>query len=183
MAERPSRVLEICQLGNPVLRKIAMEVTDFNDPSVLDLIADMMHTSISLKAQGLAAPQVGEPRRIFIMSSHPNPLYPDAPHMEPQVMINPRVISASEESEYGWEGCLSIPELRGQVNRHKALFVSYFSPDHRLHEATFEGFPAKVFQHELDHLNGVMFLDRVTHIKGMVTKQELLRMFGVPPQK
>lgn len=171
----PPTLLQISQLGHPVLRQVAEEISDVHDPAIQTLIDDLIATCQDVDGVGIAAPQVFKPVRLFIMASKPNSRYPDAPEMEPTAIINPTILSASEETEKGWEGCLSIPGIRGMVPRHKSVTVSYTNRRGEREEKTFEGFLAKIFQHENDHLNGVVFLDR-TDPKDLVTDKEYLRI-------
>jgi peptide deformylase len=124
---------------------------------------------------GIAAPQVGHSLRIFILASKPNNRYPNAPTMEPTAIINPIVHSFSVEMEDGWEGCLSVPGIRGIVSRHKSLTASFTNRFGRPEEIECVGFVARVFQHELDHLNGIVFLDR-TDPKNLATDKEYQRI-------
>lgn len=104
---------QIAQLGQPVLRGVGATVADPADPAVQALIDDMLVTVADANGVGIAAPQLFEPLSLFIVASHPNPRYPKAPQMEPTAMINPEIVWKSGEKEKGWEGCLSIPGLRG----------------------------------------------------------------------
>jgi peptide deformylase len=110
MAER----LEVAQVGNPILRQVAQPVYTIDD-SIHRLIADLMATLLESNGVGIAAPQAMVSLRLLIVASRPNPRYPSAPEMEPTVMINPRLLSVSEAIEKGWEGCLSVPGIRGWV--------------------------------------------------------------------
>jgi peptide deformylase len=123
---------------------------------------------------GIAAPQAYRPLRLFIIASRPNPRYPAAPDMAPLAVINPVVIEASEEKEKDWEGCLSIPGIRGLVPRHTWVAVSFTNRDGRREERTFTGFAARIFQHEHDHIEGTVFLDR-TCSKELATEKEYQR--------
>jgi peptide deformylase len=126
---------------------------------------------------GIAAPQVFVSERVLVVASRPNARYPQAPLMEPVVMVNPELLGVSEAQEWGWEGCLSVPGLRGKVPRHRAVSVRYSDLRGQTHEVDLEGFPARIFQHELDHLDGLFFLDRVEDNKNLVSEQEYLRRF------
>ena len=169
-------VREIAQLGQPVLRGVAGMVADPADPALQALIDDMLATMADAEGVGIAAPQVFEPLSLFIVASRPNPRYPRAPLMEPTVMINPEILWASEEREKGWEGCLSIPGLRGVVPRHARIGVRYLDRAGVVREAEYEGFLARVFQHEFDHVRGMVFVDRVESTRELVTEKEYLRL-------
>ena len=166
---------QIAQLGQPVLRRVAGRVVDPGDPVVQALIDDMLVTVADANGVGIAAPQLFEPLSLFIVASHPNPRYPHAPEMVPTAMINPEVLWVSDEKEKGWEGCLSIPGLRGPVPRHRRIGVRYLTRTGELREEEYADFLARVFQHEFDHLQGVVFVDRVESTRELVTEKEYLR--------
>jgi peptide deformylase len=167
---------QIAQLGQPVLRGVAAKVADPTGPVVQALIEDMLVTVADANGVGIAAPQVFEPLSLFIVSSHPNPRYPHAPVMEPTAIINPEIIRVSEEKESGWEGCLSIPGLRGLVPRHRRIGVRYQTRTGEQREEQYEDFLARVFQHEYDHLQGVLFIDRLKSTRDLVTEKEYFRI-------
>jgi peptide deformylase len=166
---------QISQLGHPVLRGIAQQITDPLDPVIQALIDDMLVTVADASGVGIAAPQVYEPLRLFIVSSRPNARYPQAPEMEPTAIINPEILWASDDKEKGWEGCLSIPGLRGLVPRHRRIGVRYLTRKGEVVEAEYADFLARVFQHEFDHVQGVMFVDRLECTLDLVTEKEYLR--------
>ncbi|OHB24559.1 MAG: peptide deformylase [Desulfuromonadaceae bacterium GWC2_58_13] len=166
---------QIAQLGHPVLRGVAEKVADPTDPAVRAIIDDMQVTMAEAEGVGIAAPQVFEPRAIFIVASRPNPRYPNAPPMEPTVMINPELLWVSDEKEKGWEGCLSIPGLRGLVPRHRRIGVRYLTRAGEVREEVYEDFLARVFQHEFDHVQGLVFIDRVESSRELVMEKEYLR--------
>lgn len=167
---------QIAQLGQPVLRSVAMKIDNPADPAIQALIGDLLVTVAEVYGVGIAAPQVYEPLSIFIVASRPNPRYPHAPEMEPTVMINPEILWRSDETEKGWEGCLSIPGLRGLVPRHRKIGVRYLDRRGELIEAEYDGFLARVFQHEFDHLQGMVFVDRLETTRDLVTEKEYLRV-------
>lgn len=168
-------LLQISQLGHPILREKAKEVENVKDPAIQALIDDMISTCQDVDGVGIAAPQVYQPLRLFIIASKPSPRYPHAPDMEPTAIINPTIVSASEETEKGWEGCLSIPGIRGQVPRHKSVKVSFTNRNGEQEEKTFDDFVARVFQHEYDHIDGIVFLDRANP-KDLITEKEYQRI-------
>jgi len=165
----------IAQLGHPILREVAAKITDPLDPAIQALIDDMLVTVADVNGVGIAAPQVYRSLSLFIAASRPNPRSPQAPEMEPTAMINPEIIWYSEQKEYGWEGCLSIPGLRGVVPRHSRIGVRYLSRTGVVREAEYGDFLARVFQHEFDHLNGLLFLDRVESTHDLMAEQEYLK--------
>lgn len=165
------KLLKIVQLGNPILLRRAREVGDVLTPDIQNLIDNMIHTCKKAKGFGLAAPQVGEPLRIFILASKPNSRYPDAPKMKPMAIINPVILSTSIQKEENWEGCLSIPGVRGLVPRHDWIRVRFLNQSGEQEERRLYDFVARVFQHEIDYLNGILFLSR-TVIKDLFTENE-----------
>jgi peptide deformylase len=172
----PGKILEIAEMGNPILRERAREVDNIHDPGVQSFIDDLIATGINANGVGIAAPQVDVPKRIFIISSRPNVRYPDAPLMEPEAVINPEIISCSEETVKGWEGCLSIPGIRGLVPRHRSVNVKYISRDGKVEERELSDFMARIFQLEYDHLNGVLFLDRLESNRDIITEREYMKL-------
>ena len=167
-----AHTLEIAQLGASVIRERAAEVTDIYDPQLQGFIDDLFATVADANGMGIAAPQVSESKRIIILSPRPNARYPYAPTMEPTAMINPEMVWPSSEMEKDWEGCLTVPGIRGLVPRHQTIRVRYRARDGVLIETEYEGFLARVFQHEVDHLDGLVFLDRVESTKDLVTENE-----------
>jgi peptide deformylase len=171
-----SNLPPICQLGNPILRQKSAAIANVHAQDTQNLIAQLMSTLTESNGVGIAAPQLGRSLQIVIVASRPNPRYQHAPHMEPVVMINPRVRSHSEEVIKDWEGCLSIPGIRGMVPRYKCIEVEYTSSDGHLEQQKFSNFPARVFQHEYDHLEGKVFLDRVESSLEIITEVEYLKL-------
>jgi peptide deformylase len=170
-----STLRQIAQLGNPILRGVADNVADPLDPAVQAIIDDMLVTVADACGVGIAAPQVYEPRALFIVASRPNARYPDAPILQPTAVINPEIIWRSDEKEKGWEGCLSIPGLRGLIPRHRRIGVRYLNRSGSIREDEYGDFLARVFQHEFDHLQGIVFIDRVESTLDLVTEKEYLK--------
>lgn len=169
-------ILEIIQLGNPILRKRARVVKNIQDLKIQKLIDDLMAVVMEVNGIGLAAPQVSRPWRIFILASHPNPRYPKAPKIKPKVIINPKIIYRSRQVSSDWEGCLSIPGIRGAVSRSKSIKVTYTTRRGDLKREKYNDFLARTFQHEYDHLEGKVFLDRVSCTKDIITEKEYQKM-------
>ena len=161
MNNRDIKPFEIVQLGCEILRKKAVIVDKVYEDTIQDLIDSLILTVKKVNGVGLAAPQVYVSKRIFIVASYPNIRYPNAPEMEPTAMINPKIISYSKDVEKDWEGCLSIPGIRALVPRYKSILVEYTDRNDNIQRKQFERFIARVFQHEYDHLNGLVFLDRI----------------------
>jgi peptide deformylase len=166
---------QIAQLGQPVLRGPVQPV-DPNDSALQALIDDMLVTMEDANGVGIAATQVYEPLALFIVASRPNLRYPHAPAMEPLAMLNPEITWSSPETETGWEGCLSVPGLRGLVPRSRRIGVRYLSRTGELREEEFAGFVARIFQHEYDHIHGLVFVDRVASTRDLITEKEYLRI-------
>jgi peptide deformylase len=163
---------QIAQLGHSVLRAPVASVAFPVSAAVRALIADMRETMHDANGVGIAAPQVFESLAIFIVASRPNPRYPDAPLMEPEVVINPEIIERSPEMVKDWEGCLSIPGLRGEVSRHRHIKTRYQSIEGKVVDREFSDFVARVVQHEDDHLHGIVFLDRLESMRDVITEKE-----------
>lgn len=168
------RVLEIARLGHPVLRQLAQPVETI-DASVQQLIDDLFATSEAANGAGIAAPQVHVSSRVFILSIKPSPRYPDAPEVEPTAVINPEILWSSDTVEKDWEGCLSVPGIRGRVPRPDAIRVHYQDRHGATVEREFSGFAARVFLHEYDHLEGLTWLDHVEDNREIVSEQEFMR--------
>ncbi|AFY59224.1 N-formylmethionyl-tRNA deformylase [Rivularia sp. PCC 7116] len=167
-----SKKLSIIELGNPILRRKAEPVNNIQEQSIQKLIDDLLETVVDANGVGIAAPQVAQSYRVFIVASRPNLRYPNAPLMEPTAMINPRIIDCSDEMVKGWEGCLSIPGIRGLVPRHRSIKVAYTDRDGNLIHQELTEFVARIFQHEYDHFEGLVFLDRVESTLDIATEQE-----------
>jgi peptide deformylase len=167
-----ARLRQIAQLGHPVLRTVAASVALPASDATRALIDDMMETLHDANGVGIAAPQVYEPAALFIVASRPNPRYPDAPLMKPEVVINPEILERPDELIKGWEGCLSIPGIRGNVPRHRQIRVRYQTVAGLTVEVEFRDFVARVFQHEDDHLHGIVFLDRLESTRDVITEKE-----------
>ena len=167
---------EIIQLGNPLLRQYAKRVEEVNTKEIQTLIKHLIDTCQSSKGVGIAAPQIGISQAIMIMASYPSERYPNAPLMEPTALINPSIIAHSQTKEKDWEGCLSIPGIRAQVPRYEWVDVSYITAEGKREEKRFEGFLARIFQHEFDHLIGKVFLDSIESTQDVVMEQEYRRL-------
>ncbi|NEQ98321.1 MAG: peptide deformylase [Cyanothece sp. SIO2G6] len=169
---------QIVQLGNPVLRQIAEPIYSFQDPGLQQLIDELLGTLHRSNGVGLAAPQVGISRRLMIVASHPNARYPHAPKMDPIPMLNPKILHRSHRLVKDWEGCLSVPGIRGLVPRSDAIDMAYTDRTGQRQQQCFTGFVARIVQHEYDHLDGKVFLDRVESSAELITDQEYLKQFA-----
>ena len=168
----------IAQLGNPILHQVARPIENFADLELQQLIDEMMASLQKNNGVGLAAPQVERSLQLLIVASRPNPRYPDAPTMRPTVMANPKILARSQAMEKGWEGCLSVPGIRGFVPRHQTIEVSYCDREGSHHQQVLEGFVARIFQHEFDHLEGFVFLDRVESNRDLISEAEYLKQLS-----
>lgn len=167
-----AELLQVIELGDPILRQQAQPVLDVSSDRIQTLIDSLLVTVKHSNGVGIAAPQVAQSDRLFIVASRPNPRYPNAPEMEPTAMINPHILAHSDEAVKGWEGCLSIPGIRGFVPRYRTIEVEYTGRDGRQYKQELTDFVARIFQHELDHLNGIVFLDRVESTHDLMTERE-----------
>ena len=171
-------ISEIAQLGAKVLRLKAAAITDSQSPEIQQLIKTLQDTRASTQGVGIAAPQISESKQVIIIASRPSLRYPNAPLMEPTVMINPAYEALSDITEKDWEGCLSIPGIRALVPRYKDIQITYSNEQGTVVEAKLEGFVARVFQHECDHLEGKVYLDRVENNHDIVAESEYFKMVG-----
>jgi peptide deformylase len=167
-----AELVPIIQLGNPILRQKSSMIDNIQDQEIQKLIEDLMTTVAQANGVGIAAPQIAESHRLFIVASRPNPRYPNAPEMEPTAMINPKIIASSTEVVKGWEGCLSVPGIRGFVPRYQRIQVEYTDRNGNLQQQELTDFVARIFQHEYDHLEGILFVDRLESSHDMITEQE-----------
>jgi peptide deformylase len=156
-------ILKVAHLGHPILRMRAEPVPPeaIGSPDVQQLIDDMLETMVDEDGAGLAAPQVHVSKRIVIYGVESNPRYPDADAVPLTVLINPTITPDTTEQEEDWEGCLSVPDLRGKVPRFTRVEVSAWGRDGKPLRFKADAFHARVVQHECDHLDGVVYLDRM----------------------
>ncbi|WP_029045846.1 peptide deformylase [Cupriavidus sp. amp6] len=154
-------IREILKMGDPRLLQVARKVERFNTPELRTLIEDMFDTMDHANGAGLAAPQIGVDLQVVIFGFDRNPRYPDAPMVPKTVLVNPVLEMLSDELEDGWEGCLSVPGLRGVVPRHVRLKYSGHDLMGNRLERVAEGFHARVVQHECDHLRGILYPMRI----------------------
>jgi peptide deformylase len=156
-------ILRVARLGHPVLRRIAEPVSPeaIQAPETQRLIDDMLETMEEYDGAGLAAPQVHVSRRVVIYGVCSNPRYPDADDVPLTVLINPTITPATRTIEEDWEGCLSVPEMRGKVPRPTRVTVDALDRHGKRLRFTADGFHARVVQHECDHLEGIVYLDRM----------------------
>ncbi len=168
-------VKNILRIGHPLLLETAAPVTAFNLPELDSLVDDMFNTMERKNGVGLAAPQIGIKQRIIVfgMEESQNQRYPDMQPIPVTVLINPEIKQADNEIITGWEGCLSIPGMRGLVPRHRRIRYRGFDQKGKKIEREAEGFHARVVQHEIDHLNGILYPQRIRDMRMFGFEQEL----------
>jgi len=157
-------VRTVLRMGEPLLLEKAQLVTAFNTPELHALIQDMQDTMSAMDGAGIAAPQIGVSLQLVIFGVGSNPRYPDAEQVPYTVLINPTLTPVGEEIEDGWEGCLSVPGLRGVVPRYIRLHYTGFDQFGDPIDRLVSGFHARVVQHECDHLNGILYPMRITDL-------------------
>jgi len=148
---------ELLRMGDPRLLQRAAPVADFSSPDLAELLQDMHDTMQGHNGAGLAAPQIGVALRVVIFGGHANPRYPDAAEVPCTVLINPHIEVLDHTLEPGWEGCLSLPGLRGEVPRYTAIRYSGYTAEGEPLKRVVSGFHARVVQHEVDHLDGILY--------------------------
>lgn len=163
-------VKKVLKMGDPLLLKVAEPVAEFDTPALHALIQDMLDTMDAMKGAGIAAPQIGVSQRVVIFGqpaqdAPENPRYPDANAVPFTVLINPVLTMLGDDLEEDWEGCLSVPNMRGVVPRHVSVHYTGFDQYGKSIDRTVSGFHARVVQHECDHLDGILYPMRVTDLR------------------
>ncbi|HEY6282004.1 MAG TPA: peptide deformylase [Burkholderiales bacterium] len=158
-------VKTVLKMGDPRLFEVAKPVTAFDTPPLHELVQDMHHTMEALDGAGLAAPQIGIGLQVVIFGVKRNPRYPDAEEVPYTVLINPKFAPLDQEMEEGWEGCLSVPGMRGLVPRYKRLRYQGYDQYGKIIECSVSGFHARVVQHECDHLQGILYPMRIRDMR------------------
>ncbi|HEY3328114.1 MAG TPA: peptide deformylase [Novimethylophilus sp.] len=158
-------VKTVLRMGEPLLLQQAAAVEKFDTPELHALIQDMRDTMTALDGAGIAAPQIGVGRQVVIFGVGKNPRYPDAEEVPYTVLINPALTEFSAEMEDGWEGCLSVPGMRGAVPRHVSVRYTGFDQYGNAIDRTVSGFHARVVQHECDHLRGILYPMRIRDLR------------------
>ena len=173
-------LLKVAYMGHPVLRRPARQIdrAELTLPSMQKLIDDMIDTMHEYHGVGLAAPQIHEGLRIFVASINPGEEEPLPPDIEPMVFINPVITPIGSDVLEDWEGCLSVPDIRGRVLRARAIRVSAMDRSGAVIDVTSQDFPARVIQHETDHLDGVLFLDRMRTLESLAFVDEYARYWA-----
>jgi peptide deformylase len=175
-------IREVLKMGDPRLLATARPVERFGTAELRELIGDLRDTLAHLDGAGLAAPQIGVGMRVVIFGVKENPRYPDAEPVPDTVLINPAIEPISEELEEGWEGCLSVPGLRGWVPRWRRLRYSGYDETGRRFERAVDGFHARVVQHECDHLDGILYPMRIRDLARFGFIEALFPEGALPPE-
>ena len=162
-------ILKVARLGHPVLRQIAQPIPAemIRSVDVQRFIDDMVETMREYSGAGLAANQVHTPLQIAVIEVTANPRYPDAPEIPLTVLVNPVVTPITDEMEDGWEGCLSVPDMRGRVPRYTAVRLECYDREAGRVDVVAKDFFARVIQHETDHLNGIVYVDRMRDLSSL----------------
>ena len=175
-------IREVLRMGDPRLWQVSVPVPDFHSKDLNILLEDMRETMARLNGAGLAAPQIGVGLRVVIFGVKSNPRYPGVEDVPDTVLINPRIEPLSEELEEGWEGCLSVPGMRGWVPRWRRLRYAGFDEKGKPFEREVEGFHARVVQHECDHLDGILYPMRMRDFTRFGFNEALFPGQELPPE-
>jgi peptide deformylase len=170
-------ILKVARLGNPILRNVAEPVPPegIGAPAIQRFIDDLIETMLEYDGAGLAAPQVHVSQQIVVFEVEANPRYPDAESIPLTVLINPKITPTTQRVEEDWEGCLSVPDLRGQVPRYTQVRVEAYDRHGKKLNYVAKDFQARVVQHECDHLLGKVFLDRMKSMDSLAFTREFMR--------
>ena len=166
-------IRSVLRMGDPRLWQRSSPVANFNDAQLAELLQDMRDTMAHLNGAGLAAPQIGVPLRVVIFGVKANPRYPGVEEVPDTVLVNPSLTPLSDEVEEGWEGCLSVPGMRGWVPRFLSLRYAGYDEHGKRFQREVEGFHARVVQHEVDHLDGILYPMRVRDFTRFGFNEEL----------
>ncbi len=172
-------ILKLTKIGNPILRRRIADLpkAQMGKKTLLSFLKDMVLTMRRAQGVGLAANQVGQNRRVFVMECHGSKRYPKVASFPLQAYVNARIVEYSKQKERGWEGCLSIPGYRGLVPRSRRVTLEARTPGGLKIRKTFRGFEARVVQHEVDHLNGFFYMDRMGGLGDWTHLEEFNRHF------
>ncbi len=166
-------VRKVLRMGTPSLAEVSLPVAEFDTQALHELIDDMYDTMAACEGAGLAAPQIGVNQRLVIFGVEKNPRYPDAEEVPTTVLINPEIEFLSDKGELGWEGCLSVPGMRGAVNRCSHIRYRGFNQYGEKIDRTATDFHARVVQHEVDHLDGILYPMRIDDMTLFGFEEEL----------
>jgi peptide deformylase len=176
-------IRDVLRMGDPRLLQKAQPVAQFGTPELAALLADMRDTMAHHNGAGLAAPQIGVALRVVIFGVRANPRYPHAEEVPDTELINPVIEPLAADQEEDWEGCLSVPGMRGMVPRYRHLRYAGFDAQGRPFERVVEGFHARVVQHECDHLDGVLYPMRIRDLRKFGFNEALFPGQALPPEE
>lgn len=165
-----TKILPRTKFGNPILRKRAKQILPRKVPN--QLLRAMFYTMRLVKGVGLAAPQVNKSWRLAVIEIKKSKIRPEIIPLKKTVIINPQITRRSKELLRDWEGCLSLPKIRGLVPRHRDITVRFLDRLGKKQIVKLSGFQARVFQHEIDHLKGILYIDRMENLKTLMTEDE-----------
>ncbi|HEY5791070.1 MAG TPA: peptide deformylase, partial [Gammaproteobacteria bacterium] len=165
----------VLRIGDPRLRRRSAHVEEFDTPELHALVADLWETMAAEAGAGLAAPQIGVLLQVVVFGYPSNPRYPDAPPIPPTVLVNPVIEPLDDDFDEAWEGCLSVPGLRGLVPRHSRVRYSGFDAHGTEFAREVEGFHARVVQHECDHLDGILYPMRIADLRDFGFSDEIVQ--------
>jgi len=171
-------IRKVLKMGDPRLLQVSEPVSNLEDPDLRELIGDMFDTMEELDGAGLAAPQIGIFKRVVIFGVDNNPRYIHAEHVPTTVLINPKLEFLGEDEEEGWEGCLSVPGMRGLVPRRSKVRYQGYDPSGGPINVEAQGFHARVVQHEVDHLDGILYPMRIEDMRNFGFESELSTELG-----
>ena len=172
-----NQIVEIAEIGNPVLREIAKPVENVFDADTQNLFESMCEYLTSNESSiGVAAPQISQSLRSFACHQPPHPKFPDREIVPLTVVINPVIVGASENVVKGYERCISVPGIRGFVPRHESITVQYLTRDNQVQTRECSGLLARLFQHEMDHLDGIVYLDRLETPRDIIREAEYIKL-------
>ena len=167
-------IRRVLKMGDPDLLRVSTPMTRFDTPELLSLIEDLWDTMAEQGGVGIAAPQIGVDQRVVVFGLEESERYPDAPPVPPTVLINPEISALGDEKVEGWEGCLSVPGMRGVVSRYFRIRYAGYDASGRRFEREVEDFHARVVQHECDHLDGILYPMRIDDMRLFGFESELL---------
>lgn len=168
-------VRDVVKIGNPLLLQVSAPVTEFNTPELETLIADMFDTMASLNGAGLAAPQIGVLKRLVIFGVEANPRYPDVEPVPTTILINPVIKPLGKAMDEDWEGCLSVPGMRGLVPRYTHIRYTGVDQYGKPIDREVKGFHARVVQHECDHIDGILYPQRIRDMRMFGLESEIFK--------
>lgn len=168
----------VLRMGHPILLERSQPVDKFSTSELRALIDDMLDTMIAEDGAGIAAPQIGVLKRVVIFGIENNPRYPHVEPVPTTILVNPEIAVVSDDKDEGWEGCLSVPGMRGLVPRYKRIIYSGYDVNGHKIEREVEGFHARVVQHEVDHLDGILYPQRIEDMTQFGFKAELQSKLG-----